>query len=160
MSRIAFLSLVFVSTASAAPPLVLEAQYPGASPQVVADTVAAPLEQQLRGVEGVRKVSSLCTFGRCLIWLDLTAKADRGKVRTLVQNSVALARPMLPEERRGFGITLFPDMDDTFEVLVLRPTAGTDLNALSVLARDVIQPRLGRVLFVSGVTIVGGETGS
>src|SRR5262245_59963734 len=80
-------------------PLVIEAHYPGANAQTVEDTVAVPIEQQLKGTVGVRKVMTRCTEdGRCLIWLELEKRADRVKLRADADRRLALAGPTLPEE--------------------------------------------------------------
>src|SRR5262249_39608451 len=153
MSRLTLvLSLLLVSAAPAASPLILEARYPGASPQVMVETIAAPLEEALRGTEDVRKISSLCTDGRCIFWLDLREQADRQIARVLVQNRVAIATPKLPEECRRLGVTLQPEMDEAFEVLALRSSGALNLTELSALARET-RKQLMRLPGVAQVTV-------
>jgi len=81
---------------------VVRATYPGANPKVVADTVAAPLEQQIVGVEDMMYMSSTST-GDGSLYLTVTFKqgADVDRAQVQVQNRVSQALPRLPEEVRN-----------------------------------------------------------
>src|SRR5215208_5361615 len=81
-----------------APPTVeVSATYPGANAQVVADTVAAPIEQQVNGVEGMMYMSSQCTNdGNYTLSITFKLGTDLNIAQVLVQNRVALAQPILP----------------------------------------------------------------
>src|SRR5262245_19819877 len=105
---IAALMLRVAQQAESAPPTVeISAVYPGAYPQVVADTVAAPLEQQVNGVEGMTDMSSRCTDdGACTLTVTFRRGTDLNVALVLVQNRVALAQPMLPEEVQRQGVTV------------------------------------------------------
>src|SRR5260370_5674267 len=87
------------------PPTVeVSAVYPGANAQVVADGVAAPIEQQVNGVENMLYMSSQCT-NDATYTLTVTFKlgTDLNIAQVLVQNRVSLANPVLPQlvQRRG-----------------------------------------------------------
>ena len=86
------------------PSVVVRATYPGANPKVVADTVAAPLEQQIVGVEDMLYMSSTSTVDGSL-YLTVTFKqgADIDRAQVQVQNRVSQALPRLPEEVRSSG---------------------------------------------------------
>src|SRR5262249_30574343 len=81
------------------PPTVeVSAIYPGANAQVVADTVAAPIEQQVNGVEGMMYMSSQCTNdGAYTLTVTFRMGTNVNMAQILVQNRVAMAQPVLPE---------------------------------------------------------------
>src|SRR5579862_7597001 len=87
------------------PPTVeVSAIYPGANAEVVADTVAAPIEQQVNGVEGMMYMSSQCTNdGNYTLTVTFGLGTNLNMAQVLVQNRVAMAQPILPDlvQRRG-----------------------------------------------------------
>ena len=90
------------------PPTVqVTASYPGANAQVVADTVAAPIEQQVVGVEGMLYMSSQSNNDGSYT-LDVTFElgTDVNMAQVLVQNRVAIAEPTLPDVVRAIGVTV------------------------------------------------------
>jgi multidrug efflux pump len=94
------------------PPTVqVTAIYPGANAKVVADSVAAPIEQQVNGVEGMMYMSSQCTNdGAYSLTITFELGTDLNMAQVLVQNRVALALPLLPQQspdsRRQYQETL------------------------------------------------------
>ena len=85
----------------------MSAVYPGANAQVVADTVAAPIEQQVNGVEGMMYMSSQCTNdGTYTLTVTFKPGIDLNIAQVLVQNRVSLAEPILPDlvKRRGVSV--------------------------------------------------------
>src|SRR5947209_14140237 len=89
------------------PTVVVTTTYPGANAQVVADTVAAPIEQQVNGVENMMYMSSTCSAdgGYTLtVTFEIGTNLDQGQVQ--VQNRIATAEPQLPEEVRRQGVTV------------------------------------------------------
>src|SRR6201990_2997011 len=91
-----------------APPTVeVSAVYPGANAQVVADTVAAPIEQQVNGVEGMMYMSSQCTNdGTYSLTVTFQHGVDLNIAQVLVQNRVDLAQPILPDLVKRNGVTV------------------------------------------------------
>ena len=86
------------------PTITVEANYPGANALVVADTVAAPIEQQVNGVEGMLSMYSRSTNdGAYLLTVTFSHDTNLDIAQVLVQNRVALALPILPEpiQRNG-----------------------------------------------------------
>ncbi|GAB2189006.1 efflux RND transporter permease subunit [Sessilibacter sp. MAH1] len=88
------------------PTIVISARYPGANPDVIARTVAAPIEQELSGVEGLTYIDSKAQQDGTLqisVVFDLGEDIDRAQVQ--VQNRIAQALPRLPAEVRAQGVT-------------------------------------------------------
>src|SRR5262249_18542651 len=90
------------------PPTVrVTANYPGANAQVVADTVAAPIEQQVVGVEGMLYMSSQSNNdGSYTLDVTFALGTDVNMAQVLVQNRVAIAQPTLPDVVRAIGVTV------------------------------------------------------
>src|SRR5256714_6465792 len=90
------------------PPTVeVSAYYPGANAQVVADTVAAPIEQQVNGVENMMYMSSQCTNdGMYTLTVTFGIGVDLNMAQVLVQNREALAEPILPDLVKRRGVTV------------------------------------------------------
>ena len=88
------------------PPTVqVTATYPGASAETVAETVAAPIEQEINGVDGMLYQSSQSTGdGRLVITVTFRQGTNLDTAQTLVQNRVAIAIPRLPEEVQRLGV--------------------------------------------------------
>src|SRR5262245_18399487 len=89
------------------PPTVrVTANYPGANAQVVADTVAAPIEQQVVGVEGMLYMSSQSgNDGSYSLDVTFALGTEVNMAQVLVQNRVAIAEPILPDVVRAIGVT-------------------------------------------------------
>ncbi len=136
------------------PSVVVRAQYPGANPKVIAETVAAPLEEQINGVENMLYMSSQATTdGALQLTVTFRLGTDVDNAQVQVQNRVAQAQPRLPEEVRRLGVTTIkssPDLtmvvhlvspDNRYDTVYLRNYAL--LNVKDVLARI---PGMGQVL--------------
>ena len=90
-----------------APPTVqVSTAYPGANATVIADTVAAPIEQQVNGVEGMIYMSSTSTnSGSYALTVSFAPGTDADMAAVLVQNRVAIAMASLPQEVKQIGVT-------------------------------------------------------
>ena len=128
------------------PSIVVRASYPGANPQVISETVAAPLEQEIVGVEDMLYMSSQATLdGNLNLTITFRIGTDIDRAQVQVQNRVSSALPRLPEEVRQLGVSTTktsPDLmmavnlvskDQRYDALYLRNYAV--LNVKDELAR-------------------------
>ena len=97
---VAYLTLPVAQYPEIAPPTVqISATYPGADPQVLAETVATPIEEQVNGVENMLYMSSQMTAnGAVTITVTFALGTDVNTDQVLVQNRVTVALPRLPQE--------------------------------------------------------------
>ena len=88
------------------PSVVVRAAYPGANPKVISETVAAPLEQEIIGVENMLYMSSQATMdGTLALTVTFRIGTDIDRAQVQVQNRVQQALPRLPEEVRAIGVS-------------------------------------------------------
>jgi multidrug efflux pump len=141
-----------------APPTVnVNCTYPGASAEVVAETVAAPIEQQVNGVENMLYMSSQCANDGSYS-LDVTFKhgVDLNMAQVLVQNRVNLAVPLLPDVIKQTGVTTKKRSPDIVLSVNINSPGGTyDQLYLSNYALMHIREELVRLPGVSDVSILG-----
>ena len=140
----------------APPTVVVRAQYPGANPKVIAETVSTPIEEQINGVEGMLYMSSQATTDG-LMTLNVTFRlgTDPDKAQQLVQNRVAQAEPRLPSEVRTLGITTIKSAPDlTMVVHLLSPNGRYDMTYLRNYAVLNVKDRLARIEGVGQVQSV------
>jgi len=143
-----------------APPIInVTGQYPGASADVVAATVVAPIEQQINGVENMIYMSSNSTAdGRFSIAVsfDLGTNLDIAQVQ--VQNRVAIAQPRLPGDVRNIGVTVTKASPDLMMVVHLySPDKSRDSLFISNYATLAITDILTRIDGVGSITVFGGR---
>jgi multidrug efflux pump len=140
------------------PTVIVTANYPGANPKTIAETVASPLEQTVNGLENMLYMSSQSTANGVMI-LTVTFKigTDLDLAQVQVQNRVSQVLPKLPEEVRRFGVTTVkssPDM--TLVVHLLSPNDRYDEIYLRNYATLNVKDELSRLSGVGQVQIFGG----
>ena len=125
--------------------------------EVVAETVAAPIEQQVNGVEKMRYMRSRCNNdGTYTLHVAFAAGADANMVQVLVQNRVALALPLLPDAVQQRGITVKKKSPGAILIVILRsPDGSRNIRDLSNEATVGLKDELARLPGTSEVTCIG-----
>jgi hydrophobe/amphiphile efflux-1 (HAE1) family protein len=157
---IAFPNLPVAQFPEVAPPtVVVRASYPGATPDVVAETVAAPLEQEINGVEDMLYLSSQATSdGALAITVTFELGTDLDEAQVLVQNRVAIAEPRLPEEVRRIGVTVNKSTPDLLLVVqMFSPDGRYDALYISNYAILQVREQLRRIEGVGEVRLFGAR---
>jgi len=141
------------------PTVVVRATYPGATAQVVADTVATPIEQEINGVENMLYLSSISTNdGQTQITVTFKLGTDLDIAQVLTQNRVAIAESRLPEEARRLGVTTQKESPDLLMVVFLYSEDGAyDQLYVSNYAILHMRDALARVEGVGDVQIFGAR---
>ncbi|MFJ6323906.1 MULTISPECIES: efflux RND transporter permease subunit [unclassified Rhizobium] len=139
------------------PSIVVTAQYPGANPKVIAETVATPIEEQINGVEGMLYMSSQATSdGLLTLTVTFRLGTDPDKAQQLVQNRVSQAEPRLPQNVRDLGITTVKSSPDLMMVVnLISPDNRYDITYLRNYATLNIKDRLARLDGVGQVRVFG-----
>jgi len=141
-----------------APPTVeVSAIYPGANAEVVADTVAAPIEQQVNGVEGMMYMSSQCTNdGTYNLTVTFQHGVDLNIAQVLVQNRVDLAQPILPDLVKRNGVTVKKKSTSVLMIINLFSPDDTRKDLyLSNYATIQLKDELSRLKGVGDITYLG-----
>src|ERR1700760_369087 len=158
LGGVAVISLPIAQYPNITPPSVqVTASYPGANCQVVADSVAAPIEQQVNGVENMLYMSSQCTNdGSYTLTVTFKPGTDLNIAQVLVQNRESLAEPILPDlvKRRGISVK-----KKSPNVLLIVNLVSTDKSRtaleLSNYATIQIRDELSRLPGVGDITYLG-----
>ncbi|MEX0841029.1 MAG: multidrug efflux RND transporter permease subunit [Xanthobacteraceae bacterium] len=143
-----------------APPTIsVSGQYPGASAEVIASTVVAPIEDQINGVEGMLYVSSSSTSdGRFSISVTFDLGTDLDIAQVQVQNRVSIAQPRLPVDVRNIGVTVSKSSPDLMMVVHLfSPDKSRDQLYVSNFANLEIKDALTRVDGVGSIIVFGSR---
>ncbi len=143
-----------------APPTVLiTATYPGASAETLSKTVAAPIEEQLSGVEGLLYFnSSADSSGTLTITATFEVGTDADQATFNLSNRVNIALPRLPEDVRRNGIVIQKRSNDLLLVAMLTSPDGTfDPLYLSNYGTLNVLDELKRIKGVGDATIFGAQ---
>jgi multidrug efflux pump len=139
------------------PSVVVRAQYPGADPKVIAETVAAPLEEQINGVENMLYMSSQNTAdGSLALTVTFKVGTNVDQAETDVQNRVQRALPRLPDEVRQIGVTAVKSSPNlTMVVHLVSPNGRYDDMYLRNYAVLNIKDQLARISGMGEVNLFG-----
>nr|WP_158768304.1 multidrug efflux RND transporter permease subunit [Paraglaciecola sp. L1A13] len=139
------------------PTVVVTANYPGANPKVIAETVASPLEQEINGVENMLYMSSQATSdGRMTLTITFAIGSDVDLAQTQVQSRVERAKPRLPEEVQRLGVVTEKSSPDlTMVVHLTSPDKRYDMLYLSNYAVLNVKDELARIEGVGQVRVFG-----
>src|SRR5947209_13155022 len=140
------------------PPTVqVTALYPGANARTVRDTVAAPIEEQISGVEGMQYMISRCTNdGAYNLTVTFKLGTDSDMAQVLVQNRVSLALPVVPALVQNEGINVKKMTPNTLMIVnLISPDNRYDSIFLSNYATIYLKDELGRLPGVAGLTYLG-----
>jgi multidrug efflux pump len=155
---VSVVSLPLAQFPSVTPPTVQVAcNYPGASAKEVADSVAAPIEQQVNGVEGIMYMSSQCANdGSYNLTVTFQQGINLDMAQVLVQNRVNLAVPLLPEVIRATGVTTLKRSPSILMGLAISsPDGRYDQLFLSNFALMQVKDELARIHGVGDVFLFG-----
>ncbi len=160
IGALAYFTLPIAQFPEVAPPtVVVTTAYPGATPDTIAKTLAAPIEQEVNGVEDMLYMNSQSTAdGAYSLTVTFKLGTDLDKAQVLVQNRVALAEPRLPEAVRRIGVTVQKASPDLLLVVQMFSKDGTfDLGYVSNYALLQVRERLRRIDGVGEVRLFGGR---
>ncbi len=157
---VAYFTLPVSQYPEIAPPIVqVTATYPGASAEVLSQTVATPLEQQINGVENMLYLSSQATGdGKLTINVTFKLGTNLDNAQVLTQNRVAVALPRLPEAVQRLGVTVIKSSPDLLMVIHLSsPDHSRDALYLSNYATLHVKDTLARQDGVGSVQVFGNR---
>jgi hydrophobe/amphiphile efflux-1 (HAE1) family protein len=143
-----------------APPTVnISATYPGASAAVIAETVAAPIEQEVNGVDNMLYIVSQSTGdGRLSISVVFKPGTNIDQAQVLVQNRVSIAEPRLPEDVRRLGLTVLKASPDLMMVVhMISPDGSRDQQYISNYATLYVRDRLARIDGIGDSRVFGAR---
>jgi multidrug efflux pump len=139
------------------PSVVVTAQFPGANPQTIAETVATPLEEQINGTEGMLYMgSSAASDGTLTLTVTFKLGVDPDLATQLVQNRVNQALPRLPDVTRALGVTTVKSSPDlTMVVHLTSPGGRYDMLYLRNYAVLNVKDQLAKIQGVGNVQLFG-----
>jgi len=157
---IAFYGLPAAQYPEVVPPtIVVRAYFPGASPEVIAETVATPIEQEVNGVEDMLYMESQSlSDGEMRLTVTFKLGTDLDKAQVLVQNRVAIAEPRLPEDVQRVGVTTTKSSPDLLLVVhLISPDDSLDQVYIGNYAYLQIRDVITRIEGVGDVQLFGAR---
>jgi hydrophobe/amphiphile efflux-1 (HAE1) family protein len=141
----------------APPSVAVVAAFPGASAETMAETVAAPIEQEINGAEGMLYMRSTSSQGLTTITVTFQPGTNIDTAQVLVQNRVAVAEPRLPDQVRQIGVTVNKQTSTFLLIAALTATdPNVDIDYIGNYANSRLRDRLLRLPGVGAVQVFGG----
>ncbi|MFZ0840962.1 MAG: efflux RND transporter permease subunit, partial [Xanthobacteraceae bacterium] len=160
LGAVAYVRLPVAQYPEIAPPVItVTGQYPGASAETIADTVVAPIEQQINGVEQMLYISSNSTAdGRFTISVTFDIGVNLDIAQVQVQNRLAIATPRLPQQVQQIGVVVAKSSPDILMVVNLfSPDDSRDQLFITNYANIQIKDVLSRLDGVGSITVFGAR---
>ncbi|MBV8508870.1 MAG: efflux RND transporter permease subunit, partial [Xanthobacteraceae bacterium] len=160
LGAVAYVRLPVAQYPEIAPPVItVTGQYPGASAETIADTVVAPIEQQINGVEQMLYISSNSTAdGRFTISVTFDIGVNLDIAQVQVQNRLAIATPRLPQQVQQIGVVVAKSSPDILMVVNLfSPDNTRDQLFITNYANIQIKDVLSRLDGVGSITVFGAR---
>ncbi len=140
------------------PTVVVQMDYPGASPEIVESEVTKKVEEAVNTVAGINSLYSRSYEGTSVVIVEFNLDVDGRKAAEDVREKVALIRPVLRDEVKEPRVSRFdPASQPIFNVAVLSSDGQRSTQALTTWATQVLQKRLENVRGVGAVSVVGGR---
>ena len=158
IGAVAYFTLPVAQYPEIAPPTIqVTASYPGASAEVISQSVSTPLEQQINGVENMEYFTSQATGdGKLTLTVTFKLGTDLDTAQVLTQNRVSIALPRLPDAVQRLGVTVKKNSPDMLMVIHLSsPDSSRDQLYMSNYATLRVKDQLSRIKGVGDVQIFG-----
>ncbi|MEN8008521.1 MAG: efflux RND transporter permease subunit, partial [Candidatus Krumholzibacteriota bacterium] len=137
------------------PFVMVVAPYAGTSPEDMENLVTRKLEQQLKGVEDLKEMTSSSSYGMSVITMEFESKVDMSDALQSVRDRVELAKPDLPTDPRNDLVVQEISAADAFPVMQVNLAGDIDLFLLKKTGED-LQEELEKIKGVLGIDLVGG----
>ncbi|HPM65491.1 MAG TPA: efflux RND transporter permease subunit [Piscinibacter sp.] len=139
------------------PTVVVQMDYPGASPEIVESEVTKKVEEAVNTVAGISSLYSRSYEGSSVVIVEFNLDIDGRKAAEDVREKVALIRPLLRDEVKEPRISRFdPASQPVFNVAILSADGKKSPQELTTWAQQVLQKKLENVRGVGSVSVVGG----
>jgi HAE1 family hydrophobic/amphiphilic exporter-1 len=139
------------------PTVVVQMDYPGASPEIVEAEVTKKIEEAVNTVAGIDTMFSRSYESSSVVVIQFKLDIDGRKAAEDVREKVALVKPLLREEVKDARISRFdPSSQPIFNVAVLSPDGSRSAQELTTWATQVLQKRMENVRGVGSVSVIGG----